>query len=236
MLVRDPRKLGSIGSTSRSRSGTCGSVLAPPCDARRRYRHAPRRDDPRSARGDDRGAERPRHRPAAAVGGAGRRRALRLLLGNGRDRISADAILPLEGARRARRRASRRCETTVFAPSIVYRPGDPWITLLQRLSILPGDAGLRVGRGALPADLGARRGPLRRLVARTGRPAGRGRRYELAGPEVALLRRHRRGGAGGERAGRVPWCMCRYPWSGRDCGRSSCSAAPPRSPPGRRRS
>jgi uncharacterized protein YbjT (DUF2867 family) len=28
-------------------------------------------------------------------------------------------------------------ETTVFAPSIVYRPGDPWITLLQRLSLLP---------------------------------------------------------------------------------------------------
>lgn len=28
-------------------------------------------------------------------------------------------------------------ETTVFAPSIVYRPGDPWITLLERLSLLP---------------------------------------------------------------------------------------------------
>jgi uncharacterized protein YbjT (DUF2867 family) len=27
--------------------------------------------------------------------------------------------------------------TTVFAPSIVYRPGDPWITLLQRFSLLP---------------------------------------------------------------------------------------------------
>jgi uncharacterized protein YbjT (DUF2867 family) len=27
--------------------------------------------------------------------------------------------------------------STVFAPSIVYRPGDPWITLLQRLSLLP---------------------------------------------------------------------------------------------------
>ena len=28
-------------------------------------------------------------------------------------------------------------DTTVFAPSIVYRPGDPWITLLERLSALP---------------------------------------------------------------------------------------------------
>ena len=28
-------------------------------------------------------------------------------------------------------------DTTVFAPSIVYSPGDPWITLLERLSTLP---------------------------------------------------------------------------------------------------
>src|SRR5215218_3034815 len=28
-------------------------------------------------------------------------------------------------------------DTTVFAPSIVYRPGDRWVTLLERLAILP---------------------------------------------------------------------------------------------------
>ena len=28
-------------------------------------------------------------------------------------------------------------ETTVFAPSIMYSPGDPWLTLLQRISWLP---------------------------------------------------------------------------------------------------
>ena len=66
----------------------------------------------------------------------GRRKALRLLLRDGRDRIPADPLLPLEVARRARRR-ELAVATTVFAPSIVYRPGDPWITLLQRLSILP---------------------------------------------------------------------------------------------------
>jgi uncharacterized protein YbjT (DUF2867 family) len=27
--------------------------------------------------------------------------------------------------------------TTVFAPSIVYAPGDPWLTLLERLALLP---------------------------------------------------------------------------------------------------
>jgi NADH dehydrogenase len=30
-----------------------------------------------------------------------------------------------------------RLETTVFAPSIVYSPGDPWLTLLERFSYLP---------------------------------------------------------------------------------------------------
>ena len=28
-------------------------------------------------------------------------------------------------------------EATVLAPSIVYAPGDPWLTLLRRLSLLP---------------------------------------------------------------------------------------------------
>ena len=32
---------------------------------------------------------------------------------------------------------SSSLETTVFAPSIVYTPGDPWITLLDRMSHLP---------------------------------------------------------------------------------------------------
>jgi len=30
-----------------------------------------------------------------------------------------------------------RLETTVFRPSIIYTPGDPWLTLLERLSYLP---------------------------------------------------------------------------------------------------
>src|SRR6476661_7607277 len=30
-----------------------------------------------------------------------------------------------------------RLESTVFAPSIVYAPGDPWLTLLERLALLP---------------------------------------------------------------------------------------------------
>ena len=30
-----------------------------------------------------------------------------------------------------------RLQSTVFAPSIVYAPGDPWLTLLERLALLP---------------------------------------------------------------------------------------------------
>jgi uncharacterized protein YbjT (DUF2867 family) len=81
--------------------------------------------------------------------------------------------------------------TTVFAPSIVYRPGDPWITLLKRLSILPAVPVSGSGR--------ARYQPIwARDVARcvvssvggTGKGKGSGGgggsngRYELAGPEI----------------------------------------------------
>ncbi|CAN5546403.1 hypothetical protein BH20ACT15_BH20ACT15_08520 [soil metagenome] len=74
--------------------------------------------------------------------------------------------------------------TTVFAPSIVYRPGDPWISLLERFSMLPaipvsgsGDAAYqpiwaRDVAGCIAADL-ALKGS-----------AGESRRYELAGPET----------------------------------------------------
>jgi uncharacterized protein YbjT (DUF2867 family) len=86
-------------------------------------------------------------------------------------------------------------ETLVFAPSIVYRPGDPWITLLERLSALPAvpvsgsgrcryqpiwardvasclDAALN-GRGAeSPGDID------------DAESESDGRRFELAGPET----------------------------------------------------
>ncbi len=73
--------------------------------------------------------------------------------------------------------------TTVFAPSIVYRPGDPWITLLQRLSLLPAVPVSGEGR-ALYQPIWAR--DVARCVASaingSDRPSDG--RYELAGPEV----------------------------------------------------
>jgi uncharacterized protein YbjT (DUF2867 family) len=78
--------------------------------------------------------------------------------------------------------------TTVFAPSIVYRPGDPWITLLERLSRLPAVPVSGSGRAlyqpiwardvarCVAADLEGKRAP--------SKGEGDGDRYELAGPET----------------------------------------------------
>lgn len=83
-------------------------------------------------------------------------------------------------------------ESIVFAPSIVYRPGDPWITLLERMAILP----------AVPVS-GSGESPFQPIWAHDvaacvaasldggdakskggKRDANPGRRYELAGPET----------------------------------------------------
>jgi uncharacterized protein YbjT (DUF2867 family) len=73
----------------------------------------------------------------------------------------------------------------VFAPSIIYRPGDPWITLLQRFSLLPvvpvsGDG------HALYQPIWAR--DVARCVAASldgGDPVtDADGRFELAGPEL----------------------------------------------------
>ena len=82
-------------------------------------------------------------------------------------------------------------DTTVFAPSIVYRPGDPWITLLQRLAILPAMPVSGSGRSRYQ-PIWAR--DVARCVAASldggskakgsGRRSRSNERYELAGPEV----------------------------------------------------
>jgi NADH dehydrogenase len=72
--------------------------------------------------------------------------------------------------------------TTVFAPSIVYSPGDPWITLLRRLSLLP----------ALPISGSgqARYQPIWAddvadcVMAELDRKTNGHRRFDLAGPET----------------------------------------------------
>ena len=80
-------------------------------------------------------------------------------------------------------------ETLVFAPSIVYRPGDPWITLLERFSALPFVPVSGSGR-ARYQPIWAR--DVARCVAAaldgaagSANGAGEGnRRFELAGPQT----------------------------------------------------
>jgi uncharacterized protein YbjT (DUF2867 family) len=77
-------------------------------------------------------------------------------------------------------------ETTVFAPSIVYTPGDPWLTLLDRLSHLPvvpvagsGDTRFQPIWAEDVADC------LMAALDRGTGPSDDGHRaFELAGPEV----------------------------------------------------
>src|ERR1700734_1589816 len=68
----------------------------------------------------------------------------------------------------------------VFAPSIVYAPGDPWLSLLERLSLLPVMPVSGRGRALFQpiwaedvADC---------IIASLQIPDGSPRRYELAGP------------------------------------------------------
>lgn len=75
-------------------------------------------------------------------------------------------------------------DSVVFAPSIVYAPGDPWLTLLERMALLPampvsgrGEAEFQPIWAEDVADC---------IVAslREASGAAGNRRYELAGPET----------------------------------------------------
>ncbi len=76
----------------------------------------------------------------------------------------------------------------VFAPSIVYAPGDPWLALLERLALLPAMPVSGRGRAAFQPiwadDVAACViGALRASSAGPAQ-ADRRERYELAGPET----------------------------------------------------
>ncbi len=80
-----------------------------------------------------------------------------------------------------------RLHSTVFAPSIVYAPGDPWLTLLERLALLPVMPVSGRGRAvyepiwaedAADCVIASLRAP---SGGRT--EAGRHERFELAGPQ-----------------------------------------------------
>jgi uncharacterized protein YbjT (DUF2867 family) len=71
-------------------------------------------------------------------------------------------------------------DTTIFSPSIVYTPGDPWITLLDRLSRLPAVPVSGSGR-ALYQPVWAEDVADALMVALSNGASGS---YDLAGPQI----------------------------------------------------
>jgi len=74
-------------------------------------------------------------------------------------------------------------ETTIVSPSIVYTPGDPWLTLLQRLSYLPAMPIAGSGR-ALSQPIWADDAADCVMAALERDGGQRRRRLDLAGPET----------------------------------------------------
>jgi uncharacterized protein YbjT (DUF2867 family) len=73
-------------------------------------------------------------------------------------------------------------ETAVFSPSIVYAPGDPWLTLLERFSYLPAIPVSGSGR-ALYQPIWAE-DVADCVVGALAASGGRRRSFELAGPQT----------------------------------------------------
>jgi uncharacterized protein YbjT (DUF2867 family) len=71
-------------------------------------------------------------------------------------------------------------ETTIFAPSIIYTPGDPWLTLLDRLSRLPAVVVSGSGRATFE-PIWAEDVADAVMSALSNGDSGR---YDLAGPEI----------------------------------------------------
>jgi uncharacterized protein YbjT (DUF2867 family) len=83
-------------------------------------------------------------------------------------------------AREAVERSS--LQTAVFSPSIVYTPGDPWLTLLERFAYLPAIPISGSGR-ALYQPIWAE-DVVDCVVAALAPTGARRRDFELAGPET----------------------------------------------------
>ncbi len=71
---------------------------------------------------------------------------------------------------------------TVFAPSLVYAPGDSWLTLLERLALAPVMPMSGMGRARFQPIWAEDAAACVMAALRT--PASELRRYELAGPET----------------------------------------------------
>jgi uncharacterized protein YbjT (DUF2867 family) len=76
-----------------------------------------------------------------------------------------------------------RIETFVFAPSVIYAPGDPWLTLLERMALLPWMPITGSGRARYQPIWADDVAACTAAVLSSGSDDQR-RRFELAGPDV----------------------------------------------------
>jgi NADH dehydrogenase len=184
VLVRDPRRLGRLRVEVRI---ALGDLI----DFR----------DPRTVRHALRGvstvihlAAAVRDQPAARVeelNGLATARLLRTAEGMGLERFvffSAIGASEVQRTRffRAKALAEQAVQdsplpTTVFAPSIVYAPNDPWVTIQRRLALLPAIP--ISGRGTSAYQPIWADDVARCVLADLDQGDG-SRRHELAGPEV----------------------------------------------------
>jgi len=183
VLVRDPRRLGRLRVEVRIVLGDLADLA-----------------DPRVVRGAVRGvgtvihlAAAIRDQPRARVeelNGLATARLLRGAEGAAVDRFvffSAIGATPIQRTRffRAKALAERAVATselasTVFAPSIVYAPDDPWVTTMRRLALLPVLPVSGAGRSAYEPIWAA---DVARCVLADLERGGGDRRHELAGPQ-----------------------------------------------------
>src|SRR5437763_6744010 len=73
-------------------------------------------------------------------------------------------------------------DSIVFAPSIIYAPGDPWLTLMERLSLLPVMPMPGFGRARFQPIWAQDAADC--VIAALGVTTPGRARYELAGPQV----------------------------------------------------
>src|SRR5213080_1144543 len=184
VLVRDPRRLGS----ERVRVQIALGDLSDPASFRNALRGvetvvhlaAAIRDQPRASMEELNGVGTLR-----LVQAAERARTKRFLF------FSAIGASLHSRARffRAKALAERAVEdsdlaTTVFSPSIVYSPDDPWVTLLRHLSLLPALPIAGPGRARYqPIWAGDVADCVIAELDRTGTKKSQ-RRFDLAGPET----------------------------------------------------
>ena len=182
VLVRDPRKLGEHRVDVQIALGDLGDPFS--------MRHAMRGVDTVIHL-----AATIRDEPGGTIeelNGLATVRLLRMAERAGAERFvffSAMGATPFQRTRffRAKALAERAVtespiDSTVFAPSIVYRPGDPWITLLRRFALLPAVPVSGSGRADYQ-PIWARDVARSVAAALDGGNPGQPR-YELAGPEV----------------------------------------------------